>query len=103
MASSNYWADAPVVRQQQRTMFSPTLDEMIAADDPVRLVDEILTTLDWSQWEAHYDGQRGQPPIHPRIVAAALLYGLCRGLRSTRSWKKRVFTASISCGWWKAA
>jgi len=83
MASSDYWADAPVVRQQ-RTMFSPTLDEMIAADDPVRLVDEILTKLDWSEWESEYDGRRGQPPIHPRIVAAAMLYGLCRGLRSTR-------------------
>jgi transposase len=50
----------------------------------VRLVDEVLAGLDWSAWEAEYDGKRGQPPIHPRFVAAAILYGLFRGIRSTR-------------------
>jgi transposase len=83
MASQDYWAEAPMQRQQM-TLYSPTLDDMISADDPVRLVDEVLARLDWSAWEAEYDGTRGQPPIHPRIVAAAMLYGLCRGIRSTR-------------------
>jgi len=83
MASVDYWAAAPMQRQQM-ALFAPTLDEMIAADDPVRLVDEVLAGLDWSAWEAEYDGTRGQPPIHPRFVAAAILYGLSRGIRSTR-------------------
>lgn len=83
MVSVDYWAAAPMQRQQ-RTLFSPTLEETIAADDPVRLVDEVLAGLDWSAWEAEYDGTRGQPPIHPRFVAAAILYGLSRGIRSTR-------------------
>jgi transposase len=83
MASSDYWAEAPMIRQQ-RALFAPSLDATIAADDPVRLVDEILAKLDWSEWEAFYHGPRGQPPIHPRVIAGALLYGLCRGLRSTR-------------------
>ena len=83
MASVDYWAAAPMQRQQM-TLFAPTLDGMIAADDPVRLVDEVLAGLDWSAWEAEYDGTRGQPPIHPRFVAAAILYGLSRGIRSTR-------------------
>jgi transposase len=83
MASQDYWADAPMQRQQM-TLFAPTLDAMIAEDDPVRLVDEVLSRLDWSAWEGAYHGSRGQPPIHPRFVAAGLLYGLCRGIRSTR-------------------
>lgn len=83
MASLDYWADAPRQRQQM-ALFAPTLDAMIGSDDPVRLVDEVLSGLDWSAWEAEYDGQRGQPPIHPRFIAAAILYGLCRGIRSTR-------------------
>lgn len=83
MASLDYWADAPMQRQQ-RALFAPTLDAMIGPDDPVRLVDEILSGLDWAEWEAEYHGARGQPPIHPRFVAAAILYGLCRGIRSTR-------------------
>jgi transposase len=83
MASLEYWAEAPMQRQQM-ALFAPTLDAMISPDDPVRLVDELLAGLDWSAWEAEYDGKRGQPPIHPRIIAAGMLYGLCRGIRSTR-------------------
>jgi transposase len=83
MASSDYWAEAPLQREQI-ILFSPTLDEMIAADDPVRLVDEVLRGLDWSTWEAEYPRKVGQPPIHPRVIAGAILYGLCRGIRSTR-------------------
>jgi transposase len=83
MASQDYWAEAPMERQQM-ALFHPTLDDMIASDDPVRLVDEVLARLDWSAWEAKYNGTCGQPPIHPRVLAAALLYGLCRGIRSTR-------------------
>lgn len=83
MATVEYWAEAPMNRQQA-TLFAPTLDAMIGDDDPVRLFDEVLGGIDWTEWEAEYDGSRGQPPIHPRYVAAAILYGLCRGIRSSR-------------------
>jgi transposase len=83
MASQDYWAEAPMQRQQM-LLFSPSLDDVIAEDDSVRLFDEVLARLDWSDWEAQYDGRRGQPPIHPRFVAAGLLYGLCRSIRSSR-------------------
>lgn len=83
MASIDYWAESPLNRHQM-ALFAPTLDATISPDDPVRLFDEVLEGLDWSAWEAEYNGTRGQPPIHPRYVAAAILYGLCRGIRSTR-------------------
>jgi transposase len=83
MATIDYWAEAPMTREQL-TLFSPTLDAMIDPDDQVRLFDEVLASIDWSAWEGTYDGRRGQPPIHPRHVAAALLYGLTRGIRSSR-------------------
>jgi hypothetical protein len=38
------------------------LDEAIAADHAVRLLDEILRRLDWQPWEACYHGRIGQPP-----------------------------------------
>jgi transposase len=79
----DYWAEAPMKREQI-ALFSPTLDEVISQDDPVRLFDEVLADVDWSAWEACYDGTRGQPPIHPRYVAAGILYGLYRGIRSSR-------------------
>jgi transposase len=75
---------APVVIDRERYVL-PTLDKLIAQDDPVRLFDEVLATVDWSPWEAQYKpGKRGQPPIHPRFIAAAILYGLYRGIRSSR-------------------
>jgi transposase len=78
------WATPPMDREQM-AMFSPTLDAMIPADHPVRVFDEILRELDWSDWESVYDGQIGQPPIHPRVVAGVILYGLSLGMRSSRA------------------
>lgn len=51
----------------------------------MRLFDEVLAEVDWTAWEAMYKpGKRGQPPIHPRFLAGAILYGLYRGIRSSR-------------------
>lgn len=83
MATCDYWAESPTSREQI-ALFSPTLDSVIADDDPVRLFDEILAGMDWSQWESEYHGRLGQPPIHPRYLAAAILYGLYRRVRSSR-------------------
>jgi hypothetical protein len=61
MAIVDYWAEAPR-RRQQMTLFAPKLDDHIGPDHPVRLFDELLGSMDWSAWEAEYDGRRGQPP-----------------------------------------
>jgi transposase len=84
MATPEYWAEPPL--QRERTpLYVPTLDSMIAEDDPVRLVDEVLAQIDWSAWEMEYKHRgHGQPPIQPRHLAAAILYGLIRGIRSSR-------------------
>jgi len=85
MATEDYWAD-PVIDRERTPLgrYFPTLDAVISKDDPVRLVDEVLAEVDWSDWEFHYPRQCGRPPIHPKHVAAAILYGLYRGIRSTR-------------------
>jgi transposase len=80
---SGYWAKAPQSRSQL-VLFTTTLDDRIGDDHPVRLLAEILERVDWSQWEAEYDGRIGQPPIHPRILAGLWLYALRRGFRSSR-------------------
>lgn len=77
------WADTSLKREQI-VLFSPTLDSCIGEDHPVRLFDEILAELDWSSWESHYFSGIGQPAIHPRIIASALLYGMSHGIRSSR-------------------
>lgn len=80
---TSYWQDAPMPREQL-VLFAETLEERIPADHPVRILDEILDQLDWSQWEAAYDGSRGQPPIHPSVLCKVLLFAITRGIRSSR-------------------
>ncbi|MCM2375267.1 IS1182 family transposase [Aporhodopirellula aestuarii] len=80
---ANYWQDAPMPREQL-VLIPTALEEVIADDHPVRLVDEILDELDWTDWEATYHGSKGQPPIHPSIMAKIWLFALIRRLRSSR-------------------
>jgi transposase len=79
----SYWQDAPQPREQL-VLFAETLEDRIPHDHPVRLVDEILDQLDWTQWEAAYDGSKGKPPIHPSVLAKTLLFALLRKIRSSR-------------------
>lgn len=83
MLVTGYWAE-PLLDRERTCLFHPTLDATIGDDEPVRLIDEVLAEVDWSDWEAEYNGHRGQPPIHPRYIASAILYGLYRGIRSSR-------------------
>jgi len=84
MAKPDYWATTPWNRKQF-VLVRETLDEAIAGDHPVRIFDDILGSLDWTEWEAGYSHSRGRPPIHPRKLVSLLLYGLSKGLRSSRT------------------
>lgn len=79
----SHWATAPLDRQQV-VLFAPTLDAGIAGDHPVRLFDEVLRGMSFAPWESMYVRVAGQPPIHPRVMAACILYGLSLGIRSSR-------------------
>lgn len=81
--SGSYWAQ-PVTPRAQLYVCSPTLDDLLPRDDEIRLFDALLRELDWSEWENLYPRRRGQPPIHPRLVAGVLLFCLSRGVRSSR-------------------
>jgi transposase len=80
---TSYWQDAPMPREQL-VLFAETLEQRIPEDHPVRILDEILSRMDWSQWETEYDGKRGQPPIHPSVMCKVLLFALIRRIRSSR-------------------
>jgi transposase len=79
----SYFAQ-PVLGRDQRVLIPTTLDDAVADDHEVRVLDEILQSIDWSEWIAEYSQVRGQPPIHPRVLAAVLLYGMMRRIRSSR-------------------
>jgi transposase len=73
----------PKAPRHQLVLYGQSLDELVAADGPVRALAALLDAVDWSPWEQAYTGY-GQPPIHPRYVAGAILFGLLRKVRSTR-------------------
>jgi len=78
------WAHPPTSREQM-VLFAERLDDAVPRDHIVRLLDDILSRIDWSMWEAKYHVNRGQPAIHPRVLAGVLLYGLLTRIRSSRS------------------
>ncbi len=77
------WAQACIPRKQL-LLYPQCLDDVISESHPIRLLDIIFSEMDWSAWEKHYDGYRGQPPIHPRLLAGAIVYGIMRHIRSSR-------------------
>lgn len=73
----------PEAPRHQLVLYVQSLDELVPGDAPVRALAALLEELDWKAWEAHYEGI-GQPPIHPRYMAGAILFGLMTRVRSTR-------------------
>jgi len=70
--------------RHQIVLFADTLEDRIAQDHPVRILDELLDRTDWTEWEAKYNGTKGQPPIHPSVLAKVLLFSMIRRIRSSR-------------------
>ncbi|NRA43176.1 MAG: IS1182 family transposase [Pseudomonadales bacterium] len=85
--SESRWSQ-PLYNREQLQLFSPSLEDMIDLDHKVRRLDCVLKDLDWSNWESAYNLKKGQPPIHPRLIAGCILYGLTERIRSSRELEK---------------
>jgi transposase len=68
----------------QSFLLPPSLDDLIAPDDPVRFLREVLPTLDLGAFHAAYRAERGRPPYDPEMMLGLLLYGHMRRTRSSR-------------------
>ena len=77
------WA-RPAENRDQLVLFSTKLDDIIDNEHTVRIIDALMVRLDWRPLEETYNGQVGQPPIHPRILCAVILYGLICRIRASR-------------------
>lgn len=72
--------------RQQFGLFATPLDEMIAPDNMVRVVDAFVHAIDleklgFTQVRAH---QRGAPPYHPALLLKIYIYGYLNRVRSSR-------------------
>ena len=95
--NGSYWQKPPGARNQI-VLIPVSLEEKIPDDHPVRMVDEILDTFDWSAWENRYHRQLGQPPIHPSVLCKVLLFAMIRRIRSSRSIEYQI-THSVDFMW----
>lgn len=78
------WSQAPQQRDQM-VLFAERLDDALPTEHAVRLLDDILSRMDWTKFEARYHQRLGQPAIHPRVLCGVLLYGLMTRIRSSRA------------------
>jgi len=67
----------------QRWLMPLSLDDMVAADDEVRVLSEVMDRLDWSMLEISYS-HRGTPPYPPKVMTKILVYAYSKGIRSSR-------------------
>jgi transposase len=71
-------------------LFPPSPQDWLPEGDLVYFLLDTVATLDLSPLFAHYERElRGQPPFHPRMMVALLLYCYATGTRSSRKIMRR--------------
>jgi transposase len=74
----------------QTYLFPPSTHDWLPEGDLVYFLLDTVSTLDLSPIFTHYERElRGQPPYHPRMMVALLLYCYATGTRSSRRIMKR--------------
>ena len=71
-------------RPDQAFLLPPALTDLIAPDDPVHVVRQVVQQLDLRTIHQAYRCARGRPPFHLEAMVGLLLYGACRGIYSSR-------------------
>ena len=74
----------------QPSLFPTSPRDWLPEDDLVYFLLDTVATLDLTPIFAHYEREsRGQPPFHPRMMVALLLYCYATGTRSSRKIMRR--------------
>jgi transposase len=74
----------------QTYLFPPSPHDWLPEGDLVYFLLDTVATLDLTPIFAHYERElRGQPPFHPRMMVALLLYCYATGTRSSRRVMRR--------------
>ena len=74
----------------QAYLFPPSPHDWLPEGDLVYFLLDTVATLDLTAIFAHYERElRGQPPFHPRMMVALLLYCYATGTRSSRKIMRR--------------
>src|SRR4051795_8663324 len=81
----------------QAYLSPPSPHDWLPGGDLVYFLLDTVATLDLAPLFAHYERElRGQPPFHPRMMVALLLYCYATGTRSSRKIMRRCHT-DLAC------
>jgi transposase len=69
--------------QHQQMMLPPNVVELIPENHFVRVLDEVIEQLDFTELYTSYS-EEGQPAYHPKLLVKVFLYGYATGVRSSR-------------------
>lgn len=71
--------------RSQAELFPSSIEDYVPADDPVRVYDAFVDTLDFAELGISYDESRvGNSSYDPRAMLKLLVYGYSYGIRSSR-------------------
>src|SRR6476660_3122248 len=70
-------------QQNQRYLFPPNLEDLIAANHPVRVVNEVIDQIDIDIIINKYKGG-GTSSYHPRMLLKVLVFGYLNNIYSSR-------------------
>lgn len=76
--------------RQQSTLFPESLDEYVSADNPVRVIDAFIDSLDTCElgFSLATTKDTGRKPYHPADLLKLYVYGYLNQVRSTRRLEK---------------
>ncbi len=73
----------------QAVLFPQSLDEIIDADNEVRIIDLFVESIDLAQFSFHVKSSpEGRPPYHPKDLLKLFVYGYLNSIRSSRALEK---------------
>jgi transposase len=85
--------------RDQQMLFPPSLDEIVAADHPVRAYDVFVDSLDLEALGIEADERKvGNSRYHPRLMLKLLVYGYSYGVMSSRKLEREIHN-NISFIW----
>ena len=73
--------------QQQNWLFPPSIEELIASDHPVRVVNGVVEQLNLDLLIAEYNKQ-GKPSYHPKMMLKVMVYAYMDNTYSSRKIEK---------------
>lgn len=89
----------PVEGREQLWLFPQRIDDVLPENHAVRQMAAVMDQVEWGTWETAY-AQRGpgRAPVHPKIMASVILYGVLTRIRASRQLEEAL-TLRIDFRW----